>query len=61
MVRMMFAPQRKGRADAWTSELVRVLHDALADRIALVANQLQHPDPGRRVDALRMGSRLIGR
>lgn len=29
--------------------------------IALVADQLRHPDPGRRVDALRMGSQLIGR
>jgi hypothetical protein len=64
-VRVMFAPEHEGRTDAWTSDLMRVLHDALAervaDRIALIANQLHHPDPGRRVDAIRMGSQLIGR
>lgn len=64
-VRVMFAPEREGRADAWTADLMRVLHDALAERVAdrvvLIADQLDHPDPGRRVDALRMGSQLIGR
>ncbi|NUP53105.1 MAG: PBS lyase [Catenulispora sp.] len=64
-VRVLFAPEREGRADAWTADLVRVLHDALAeavaDRIVLIADQLDHPDPGRRGDALRMGSQLIGR
>ncbi|MBR7835200.1 hypothetical protein KDL01_18145 [Actinospica durhamensis] len=64
-VRVMFAPEREGRADAWTADLVRVLHDALAervaDRIALIVDQLRQPEPGRRVDALRMGSQLIGR
>lgn len=64
-VRVMSAPEREGRADAWTADLVRVLHDALAervaDRIALIVDQLRQPEPGRRVDALRMGSQLIGR
>jgi hypothetical protein len=63
-VRVMFAPEREGRADAWTADLVRVLHDALAervaDRIGLVVDQLHQPEPGRRVDALRMGGKLIG-
>ena len=63
-VRVMFAPEREGRTDAWAADLMRVLHDALAervaDRIALIVDQLRHPEPGRRVDALRTGSRLIG-
>jgi hypothetical protein len=36
-----------------------VLDDRIADRIQLLEDQLRHRDPGRRVDALRLSSRLI--
>lgn len=63
MVRVMFAPERQGRTDAWTGDLLSVLHivlgDRVADRMELIEDQLGHPDPGRRVDALRLSGRLI--
>lgn len=63
IMRVWSARERDGRADAWTAGLLGVLHDALddrvSDRIALVEDQLRHPDPGRRVDAVRLGSQLI--
>lgn len=63
MVRVMFVPERQGRTDAWTGDLLRVLHDVLAERVAdrleLIEDQLYHGDPGRRIDALRLSGQLI--
>lgn len=49
-VRVLSAPEHEGRADDWTADLVTVLHDVLAervaDRIALIVNQLRQPERG---------------
>ncbi|MGW6209032.1 PBS lyase [Streptomyces sp. NPDC055089] len=52
-----------GRAAPWTAALLRTLHvgldDRVADRTALLTDQLCSPDPGQRIDAVRMSSGLI--
>lgn len=52
-----------GRSAPWTAALLRTLHvgldDRVADRTALLTDQLCSPDPGQRIDAVRMSSGLI--
>ncbi|TXS38049.1 HEAT repeat domain-containing protein [Streptomyces sp. OR43] len=52
-----------GRAAPWTAALLRTLHvgldDRVAERTALLTDQLCSPDPGQRIDAVRMSSGLI--
>ncbi|MEU9203949.1 PBS lyase [Streptomyces sp. NPDC048332] len=52
-----------GRAAPWTAALLRTLHvgldDRVADRTALLTDQLCSPDPGQRIDAVRMSGGLI--
>ncbi|GLF94643.1 hypothetical protein SYYSPA8_10120 [Streptomyces yaizuensis] len=47
----------------WTGDLLRTLHtglgDRVADRTALLADQLCSPDRGQRIDAVRMSSALL--
>ncbi|MFF8954208.1 PBS lyase [Streptomyces sp. NPDC014894] len=57
------AAGRGGRGAPWTGDLLRTLHsglgDRVADRTALLADQLSSPDPGQRIDAVRMSSGLL--
>ena len=50
-------------AALWTADLLRTLHtgldDRVAERTALLADQLRSPDRQQRIDALRMSSGLI--
>ncbi|NEA58907.1 PBS lyase [Streptomyces sp. SID13666] len=52
-----------GRSAPWAADLLRTLHTALddrvADRIALVIDQLRSPDWGRRIDAVWMSGGLV--
>jgi hypothetical protein len=54
---------RHNSVSAPTTELLRTLHGALgartAERTALLAEQLRSPDPGTRLDALRMARELM--
>ncbi|MGI8333613.1 HEAT repeat domain-containing protein [Actinomadura scrupuli] len=54
---------RQGRVHASTTDLMRTFHRALAARIpqrtALLAEQLRSPDPGSRLDAIRMSAELM--
>ncbi|WP_405938845.1 PBS lyase [Streptomyces sp. NBC_00726] len=63
-VRALSAEEAAGRAAPWTADLLRTLHaglnDRVAERTALLADQLRSPDPWERVDAVRMSDRLIG-
>ncbi|WP_406284009.1 PBS lyase [Streptomyces sp. NBC_00209] len=63
-VRALSAEETAGRAAPWTADLLRTLHagldDRVAERAALLADQLRSPDPWQRVDAVRMSDRLIG-
>ncbi|MEU1279125.1 PBS lyase [Streptomyces sp. NPDC005805] len=47
----------------WTAGLLRTLHaglgDRVDDRIGLLADQLCSPDPGQRIDAVRMSDGLL--
>ncbi|MET9916427.1 HEAT repeat domain-containing protein [Streptomyces sp. NPDC006435] len=47
----------------WTADLLRTLHvgldDRVAERTALLADQLRSPDRRQRIDALRMSSGLV--
>ncbi|MQS36878.1 hypothetical protein FFZ77_14985, partial [Streptomyces katsurahamanus] len=51
------------RPTPWTGDLLRTLHsglgDRVADRTALLADQLCSPDCGQRIDAVRMSSGLL--
>lgn len=62
-LRALSAEDRAGRAAPWTADLLRTLHvgldDRVADRTALLTDQLCSPDPGQRIDAVRMSSGLI--
>lgn len=62
-LRALSAEDRVGRAAPWTADLLRTLHvgldDRVADRTALLTDQLCSPDPGQRIDAVRMSSGLI--
>ncbi|WP_406092548.1 HEAT repeat domain-containing protein [Streptomyces sp. NBC_01013] len=62
-LRALSAEDRAGRTAPWTADLLRTLHvgldDRVADRTALLTDQLCSPDPGQRIDAVRMSSGLI--
>ncbi|MER6119528.1 PBS lyase [Streptomyces sp. NPDC001743] len=62
-LRALSAEDRAGRTAPWTADLLRTLHvgldDRVADRTALLADQLCSPDPGQRIDAVRMTGGLI--
>ncbi|MES9508517.1 HEAT repeat domain-containing protein [Streptomyces sp. NPDC000609] len=60
------APSEEGDAGTtapWTADLLRTLHvgldDRVAERTALLTDQLRSPDRRQRIDALRMSSALI--
>ncbi|MFJ4499192.1 PBS lyase [Streptomyces sp. NPDC088864] len=63
-VRALSAEEGAGRTAPWTADLLRTLHagldDRVADRTALLADQLRSADPWQRVDAVRMTNGLIG-
>ncbi|MGZ2357619.1 PBS lyase [Streptomyces sp. 372A] len=63
-VRALSTEETAGRAAPWTADLLRTLHagldDRVAERTALLADQLRSPDPWQRLDAVRMSDRLIG-
>ncbi|WP_329028956.1 PBS lyase [Streptomyces sp. NBC_01423] len=63
-VRALSAEENAGRAAPWTADLLRTLHagldDRVAERAALLAEQLRSPDPWQRVDAVRLSEGLIG-
>lgn len=63
-VRALSAEEKAGRAAPWTADLLRTLHagldDRVAERAALLAEQLRSPDPWQRVDAVRLSEGLIG-
>ncbi|MFH8473152.1 HEAT repeat domain-containing protein [Streptomyces sp. NPDC018000] len=52
-----------GRSVPWTADLLRTLHvgldDRVAERTALLTDQLRSPDHQQRIDALRMSSGLV--
>lgn len=52
-----------GTTAPWTADLLRTLHvgldDRVAERTALLTDQLRSPDRRQRIDALRMSSALI--
>ncbi|MFJ9656608.1 HEAT repeat domain-containing protein [Streptomyces griseoflavus] len=54
---------RHGRVHAPTTELLRTFHEVLEGRLpqrtALLAEQLRDPDPGTRLDALRMSAEFM--
>ncbi|WP_393060475.1 HEAT repeat domain-containing protein [Streptomyces sp. LN549] len=62
-LRALSAEERTGRTAPWTADLLRTLHvgldDRVADRTALLTDQLCSPDPGQRIDAVRMSGGLI--
>ncbi|MER7724153.1 PBS lyase [Streptomyces sp. NPDC096323] len=62
-LRALSAEGRTGRTAPWTADLLRTLHvgldDRVADRTALLTDQLCSPDPGQRIDAVRMTGGLI--
>ncbi|MGW1181319.1 PBS lyase [Streptomyces drozdowiczii] len=63
-VRALSAEENAGRTAPWTADLLRTLHagldDRVAERAALLAEQLRSPDPWQRVDAVRLSEGLIG-
>ncbi|MFE3519023.1 HEAT repeat domain-containing protein [Streptomyces sp. NPDC059166] len=64
LLRELSAGESAGRSAPWTADLLRTLHaglgDRVADRTALLKDQLGSPDPGQRLDAVRMSGGLIG-
>lgn len=62
-LRALSAEDGAGRTAPWTADLLRTLHvgldDRVADRTALLTDQLCSPDPGQRIDAVRMTGGLI--
>ncbi|MFE7328691.1 HEAT repeat domain-containing protein [Streptomyces sp. NPDC057565] len=62
-VRALSAAESAGRSAPWTADLLRTLHvgldDRVADRSALLIDQLRSPDRWQRIDAVRMSSGLI--
>ncbi|THA33567.1 PBS lyase [Streptomyces sp. A1277] len=63
-LRALSAEENAGRAAPWTADLLRTLHvgldDRVAERTALLTDQLRSPDPWQRIDAVRMSDGLIG-
>ncbi|MEV3928017.1 PBS lyase [Streptomyces sp. NPDC049944] len=62
-LRELSAEGPAGRTTPWAADLLRTLHvgldDRVADRTALLADQLRSPDPRQRIDAVRMSSGLM--
>lgn len=62
-LRALSAEESAGRATPWTADLLRNLHvgldDRVAERTALLTDQLCSPDRWQRIDAVRMSSGLI--
>lgn len=62
-LRALPAEESAGRAAPWTADLLRTLHvgldDRVAERTALLTDQLCSPDRWQRIDAVRMSSGLI--
>ncbi|MDT0428998.1 HEAT repeat domain-containing protein [Streptomyces salyersiae] len=62
-LRALSAEETSGRTAPWAADLLRTLHvgldDRVAERTALLADQLRSPDPWQRIDAVRMSSGLI--
>ncbi|MFI1185084.1 HEAT repeat domain-containing protein [Streptomyces californicus] len=62
-LRALFAEENAGNATPWAAALLRTLHvgldDRVADRTALLADQLRSPDRHQRIDAVRMSGGLI--
>ncbi|MBL7497077.1 HEAT repeat domain-containing protein [Frankia sp. CNm7] len=57
------AMERQGRSHAPTTGLLRTFHETLGSRVpqrtALLVGQLGFPDPGTRLDAIRMSGQLM--
>ncbi|MEV2244225.1 HEAT repeat domain-containing protein [Streptomyces sp. NPDC049970] len=62
-LRALSAEESAGRSTPWAADLLRTLHSGLDDRVgdrtALLADQLNSPDPWQRIDAVRMSGGLI--
>ncbi|WP_327114729.1 PBS lyase [Streptomyces sp. NBC_01341] len=62
-LRALSAEESAGRSTPWAADLLRTLHsgldDRVADRTALLADQLGSPDPWQRIDAVRMSGGLM--
>lgn len=62
-LRALSAEENAGRTSPWTADLLRTLHvgldDRVAERTALLTDQLCSPDRWQRIDAVRMSSGLI--
>src|SRR6478752_3632569 len=62
-LRELSAEESAARGTPWATDLLRTLHvgldDRVADRTALLSDQLRSPDPWQRVDAVRMSSGLM--
>ncbi|MFH8880777.1 HEAT repeat domain-containing protein [Streptomyces californicus] len=62
-LRALFAEENAGHSTPWAADLLRTLHvgldDRVADRTALLADQLRSPDRHQRIDAVRMSGGLI--
>ncbi|WP_406383923.1 HEAT repeat domain-containing protein [Streptomyces sp. NBC_01618] len=62
-LRALSDEETSGRTAPWTADLLRTLHvgldDRVAERTALLSDQLRSPDRRQRIDALRMSSGLI--
>lgn len=62
-LRALSDEEASGRTAPWTADLLRTLHigldDRVAERTALLTDQLRSPDHQQRIDALRMSSGLI--
>ncbi|MGW1812388.1 HEAT repeat domain-containing protein [Streptomyces sp. NPDC002125] len=62
-LRELSAEESAGRSTPWAADLLRTLHvgldDRVADRTALLTDQLSSPDPWQRIDAVRMSGGLI--
>ncbi|MFF4246465.1 PBS lyase [Streptomyces sp. NPDC001822] len=62
-LRALSAEESAGRSTPWAADLLRTLHsgldDRVADRTALLVDQLGSPDPWQRIDAVRMSGGLM--
>ncbi|MFF2405833.1 HEAT repeat domain-containing protein [Streptomyces sp. NPDC058092] len=62
-LRALSDEETSGHTAPWTADLLRTLHigldDRVAERTALLSDQLRSPDRRQRIDALRMSSGLI--
>ncbi|QNE74951.1 PBS lyase [Streptomyces finlayi] len=62
-LRALSAEESAGRSAPWSADLLRTLHvgldDRVAERTALLTDQLRSTDPWQRIDAVRMSGGLI--